>query len=571
VRRAVLLAAVFGALALPAQAFAHAYLVRTVPEASRTVSNRPRQVRLTYSEPVEPRFAVVSVTDAAGEQLAGEPQRAADDRDTLVVPIRQTRRGWYLVYWRVVSVDGHPVRGAFTFAVGPNPGPAPVFPIPSLDEQAATPPLLIARWITFLTMMSAIGLFALRMFIARRVPELVTGSSLRAVTLAFGGALGAAIVASLVYAELSTAHFLIKSAWELGAVLPALRDSAFSRGYVDLAIVLALFAVAAAAALWLDRPDRRQRSIAELLATGAAVAAALAALAIPGTVGHPGQLSPRGLALALDTTHLLAGSVWIGGLLGLAVLWRAAPELHRVSTLSYLVPRFSRVAFASVMLLLASGIWAAVLELPTFSSLWQTSYGKALVVKIALLGATLLLASVNLTRTRPRLAAARKRPSVAASAVVLLRRLVSGEAILVVWAIFAAAVLTSLAPPSKALANVKDVAARVGPGPVQHVVNREGYRLAFRVNPNRAAIPNDFQVEVSRDGAPVRNVGVIARFTMLDMEMGDLAYRLPERSPGVFARSAPALVMAGHWGLDFEITPPGQPPFNVLLLDRAGG
>ena len=59
--------------------------------------------------------------------------------------------GWYLVYWRAISVDGHPVRGAFTFAVGPNPGPAPQFPVPSISETAATPRLLTARWVVFLS------------------------------------------------------------------------------------------------------------------------------------------------------------------------------------------------------------------------------------------------------------------------------------------------------------------------------------------------------------------------------------------------------------------------------------
>ena len=52
------------ALAVPASASAHAYLVRTVPSASGTVDTPPAQVSLTYSEPVEPRFAIVSVTDA---------------------------------------------------------------------------------------------------------------------------------------------------------------------------------------------------------------------------------------------------------------------------------------------------------------------------------------------------------------------------------------------------------------------------------------------------------------------------------------------------------------------------
>jgi copper transport protein len=64
---------------------------------------------------------------------------------------------------------------------------------------------------------------------------------------------------------------------------------------------------------------------------------------------------------------------------------------------------------------------------------------------------------------------------------------------------------------------------------------------------------------------------VTASFAMLDMEMGQLAYHLAEQSPGVFSRSAPALVMVGHWGLDFNVRPRGGTPFDVLLVDKANG
>jgi copper transport protein len=55
------------------------------------------------------------------------------------------------------------------------------------------------------------------------------------------------------------------------------------------------------------------------------------------------------------------------------------------------------------------------------------------------------------------------------------------------------------------------------------------------------------------------------------MEMGSQSYALTETAPGVYSRSAPALVMVGHWGLNFDVTPPGKPPFSVLLVDRATG
>src|SRR5262249_6982121 len=156
--------------------------------------------------------------------------------------------------------------------------------------------------------------------------------------------------------------------------------------------------------------------------------------------------------------------------------------------LSVVVPRFSNVAFVSVLLLIASGTWASILHLPTISSLWQTSYGQALLVKIGLLLVAMSLGAVNMLRTKPLLTRedARRAP--------LLRRLVSVEVLLVAGAIFAAAVLSSLAPPSKALASVGGASAHVGPGPVTHTVTKNGYTLAVKVDPNRAAVPNDFTV-----------------------------------------------------------------------------
>jgi copper transport protein len=154
---------------------------------------------------------------------------------------------------------------------------------------------------------------------------------------------------------------------------------------------------------------------------------------------------------------------------------------------------------------------------------------------------------------------------------VLLRRLVQGEVVFVAAAVFAAAVLTSLAPPATALARVKNVAARVGPGPVSEVVAKGPYKLRVGVSPNRAALPNTFSVAITRNGRPVPGAQVVSRFDMLDMEMGEQSFRVPERKPGVFVKSAPALVMVGHWAIQFEVTTPGARPFVVTLLDKASG
>ncbi len=275
-RSLTIVAAVAGMLVFPATAYSHAALLRTVPQASGIVNTPPKEVALTYSEAVEPRFAIVSVTDpAAHQETTGPPRRSPNDPDTLLVPLRHVGEGWYLVYWRAISVDGHPVRGAFTFAVGPNPGPAPQFVIPSISETAATPKLLIARWLVFLSVMGAVGLAALRLATARPVIRRVPGATLRGVTVAFAIAAVVGLVSIPIYVMLATADFALRSFFSFGALIPLVRASAFGRGYIDLWICFGLFVAAAVAAIRIDRPEREQRSVAELLAiVGVALAGA---------------------------------------------------------------------------------------------------------------------------------------------------------------------------------------------------------------------------------------------------------------------------------------------------------
>ena len=562
----LLVLAAAAALVLPAAAWGHAALVRTAPSASGTVNAPPEQITLVYSEPIATSFAIVSVTDAAGRQVtSGEPRSAPGAPQTLVTPLRRVAEGWYLVFWRVISADGHPVRGAFTFAVGPNPGPPPQFRVPSLSETATTTRLLVARWTVFLSLLATLGLIVLRTVIARPVIRAVRGCSLRPLTIAFGIAMVVALVATPLYVLLATAQFTLRSAWDLGSTIPAARSSGFGRDFLDLELVLALFAVAAVAALVVDRPERERRSVAELLALPAALVTGASTLLLPALAGHAGQKSPRGLSLPLDAAHLGAAAIWLGGLIGIVVFWLSVGRQGRAAALAIVVPRFSVVAFASVLLLIGTGIGQSLLELPTLETLWQTSYGKALIVKLVLLAAALLLAGVNLARTKPRLQAGN------AEAPLLLRRLVQGEIVFVAAALFAAGVLASLPPPSSALARVQDVAARVGPGPVSKVIAKSPYRVRVRVTPNRAAVQNAFSVGLTRGGKPVRGAEIVTRLDMLDMEMGGQSYRFRERRPGVFSKSAPALVMVGHWALQFEVTPPDGKPFVVTLLDKAGG
>jgi copper transport protein len=558
---------------LPSVASAHAYLVKTVPAASQELNASPPNIQLTYDEAVEPRFAIISVTDADGrQQTTGPVRRSPANADTLVVPLRpHLPEGWYLIYWRAISVDGHPVQGAFTYAVGPNPGPAPQFQVPNISATATTAQVLITRWLVFVTVMAAIGLFALRVLILRPVVRRVPGVRLRAVSVAFVAASIVGLVAIPVYLDFATANDSLRSVLDVGALVPLFGVTAFGRAILDLEVCFALFCVAAWVSLWVDRPEREHRSVAELAASFGAALAAAAVLIVPGAAGHAAQTSPRGLTLAFDWLHLAAGSVWLGGLAGLLVLWFALPYRDRVSALSVAVPRFSAVAVGSVLVLAASGIGEALDHLPAVDALWLTGYGQAIIVKSGLLAAALLIASGNLLRSRPQLIKARSRPDAGQPAARLLRGLVSGELVVVTAIVFAAAVLSSLAPPPPAFALQNSAIARVGPGTVTRSVTHAGYQLQLLVAPNRAAAPDSFALRITKDGQPVRGADVTLTFNMTTMEMPQQEYQLAETQPGVYTRAAPALVMVGEWGLTFQITPKNGVPFTALILDQANG
>jgi copper transport protein len=570
---AVAIAVVLCSLAAPPRASAHAYLVKTVPAASGVLDVPPRTVQLTYDEAVEPRFAIISVTDAAGkQQTIGPVTRSPANPDTLMVPLRpHLPQGWYLIYWRAISVDGHPVQGAFTYAVGPNPGPAPQFPIPSIAGSATSLNLLIARWVMFLSVMSAIGLFVFRVLIARPAHRRAPGTSLRAVSIAFVIASVVGLLAIPVYLDFATAIDSLRSVFDVGALVPLFRVTAFGRGYVDMIVCFALFCLAAWITLWLDQPGREHRSIAELVSITGALLAAASVLLIPGTAGHAAQTSPRGISVVLDWLHLITGSVWLGGLIGLLVLWASLSAAARVPGLSVVVPRFSNVAFVSVLLLLGTGTWATINHMPALDALWLTGYGVAILVKIGLLISAMALGAFNLLRTKPRLIAAREHPELGEPAAGLLRRTISGEALLITCAVFAAAVLSSLAPPPPAFALQNSALANVGPGRVVETVKQDGYVLQVLVSPNKAAAPNSFALRITKNGQPVRAANVTLTFNHTEMQMPQQEYQLTETQPGLYTHAAPALVMVGKWALAFQITPKSAPPFSALILDQADG
>lgn len=565
-RQALLVAAI--ALVVPASAMAHARLTRAEPVAGTLQTPGPGTVRLTFSEPVAERFSIVRVTDAQGAEMTAGPVRRTGSGNGISVALRDGGPGWYLVVWRVISADGHPVRGAFTYAVGPNAGPAPLFSLPSLDETAATPTLVALRFAALMTTALAIGLVLIQAFFARQLRPLHAARACRIATFA---AIATGLVAVAAYALATTARFALRPAWDVGAAIGRVGDSNFGVGLIALGGLILLLALASVLAGTTAR-ETGPRTLAEVFAITGVTLCAVAAVAVYGLIGHAGQASDaQAVALVADAVHVLAGSVWLGGLATILLVAVRTPRERRVAALAAITPPVSRLAFASVVALVLTGTIGALIHLPALSTLWSTGYGQALLAKLLVLGLTLPLAASNLVRTRPRLESPIAPGDVRAGAARTLRQAVTAEMVAIAGIVAAAAILTSVAPPARALADTGRVDARVGPGTVDRTITAGPYRLRLAISPNRAAVENTIAIQVERDGRPLEGARVDASLTMLEMEMGRIAFRLDETEPGRYVRSEPALVMVGHWAITFEITPAGGTPCGVTVIDEASG
>jgi copper transport protein len=401
-------AALSAAAAAAPPAWAHARLVSSTPADGDVVASPPRQVTIRFDDTVRARGGTTVVANSDKRSVvAGKPR--AHGR-VLTIPLRKLRDGDYTVRWSVLSDDGHTIGGVLAFAVGA--GRAP----PSAALSAGGTGLtrdVISRWFFFAGLLVAVG-------VTLFVP-LAWWPALRAAgadlderplwPLAFAGFLMAFLGASLLLPHHGAGTTRFGLTYEIGGIIAVV-------GATMSAIALV---------------DRR-------FGRGAFVCA-LALLPIPSLAGHAldrGGRWPRPIEVVADVLHVGAAAVWIGGLLALAVALprasrRLSPE-QRPLFAAALVPRLSAFALVSVLVIGTTGLIRALSELSAFSQLWSTGYGRALVVKTALLVAVVALGWVNRSRLVPRLRLA------------TLRRNVVAELVLLAGIVTAVAFLTDLAP-----------------------------------------------------------------------------------------------------------------------------
>lgn len=553
---AAVLAAVMGLWA-PSGALAHATLEGTSPPRGATVKRQPGAVVFRFGEPVEGSFGAIRAYDAAGERVdAGDAFHPDGAGSRLGVHLKPgLPDGSYTTTYRVVSADGHIVSGGYVFSIG-KAGRAPSETVAELiaegDSGAATEiGMGVARGVQYGALAVALGALAfllLTWWPARRLVG-VGGGPWERVGFTFERRLRAVLLVVALAGTISAlAGVLFEAAQAAGISAAAALDATILREELSTrfgtvwgitALAWALFGLGLAPALRRPLPWRL-----------AALFGPLAFVALePALSGHPSTQSPSALLFPANVLHVLAMSVWVGGLVSLVlILPTATRELEppdRSRLLAATLARFSSLALACVGLVLLTGIGQAYAYVRDLDSLLDTPYGRAVTIKLVLLvGLLVPLGAYNRYRSVPRLRQIAAGGEAAGRAGLLLRRALRAEVALVVVVLGVTAALAGYAPATTVRSGPFSGSAALGPAELEVSVD------PARVGPNQVHLYL-FDARSGAQFSPVKELRVTA--TMPDKSIGPLPLEPQRSGPGHFTVPGAQLGVAGDWLLEVTV------------------
>ncbi|MCF6746134.1 copper resistance protein CopC [Blastococcus sp. KM273128] len=546
-------------------ASAHATLASTTPADGARLSAAPSQVRLEFTEAVELGAGYARVLAPGGERV--DAGRAEVNGAVVTIPLRgDLPDASYLVTYRVLSEDSHPISGAYAFVVGDGELVAPSSVTGEQDVDLVVAGVLpTARWLGFAGVALGLGVPVFLLVCwptgwAVPLMRRLTSTGLAAVV--FGGLL----------------TFLLQGPYAAGTGLGSLLDysllaattsSAFGITLLMRALC-ALLLAAALAVIW-----RRGTPPSAALITVAALPAAGLVLTTA-AVGHPVAGPLPALAVPITAVHVAGMAVWLGGLTALltGVVRPGVPPVAMAAAL----PRYSRLAFGAVVALVVTGVLQSVREVGSPVALVTTTYGWLLVAKLALVLLLLAAAGISrawvqqhlgVSRNRPggsRVTAhafaaeaggavaphtvATRRPVEAATADLgTFRRSVLGEVAIGAVVLALSAVLVGTPPARSQVAEPVDVTL-----PLQ---GEDGSSAAgsvqITVDP-AATGPNTLMVYVFDEaGQLTEPQGIRVTLTEAAQEIGPLEVDLVPSGPGHYVGDELSIPTSGEWTVTVSV------------------
>ena len=537
-------------------AFAHAQLLETSPATGSTVATQPAQVIFKFNQSVGGTLGAVRVYDAQGEEVDNlDVSHPGGNEHWMGVGLKPgLPDGTYTATYRVISADTHIVYGGLVFNIG-HAGTAPRFTVTGLIGRNRSGEITaiafgLVRALDYLAIALLLGGLAFLLIAWRPAFAALTGAESRWQLASRGFAERIRLllsVAVLLGALVSVLGVLLQGATAAGVSLWAslnhtiVRDTLESRfgtvwglraiDWVLLGVLLTLTA----------RAQRPSRWLLSAIGIGAAYLAIVPALS-----GHASIQSPTAIFFPADVLHVLAASVWVGGiaclLLALPAATRELERPERSRLLLATLMRFSPLALGAVIAIAATGVVQAYIDVRSLHGLLHTTYGILILAKTALLLALIGLGWVNRERVIPafrRIVACERPPGQTGA---LARRTMRGELALMLCVFGLTAALVSYAPPIDAASGPFSTNTTLGPAELEMTVE------PARVGPNTIHL---YLIDAATGAQFTATKEFTATAELPSKHIGPLPLRVTVAGPGHYILSSAVLSPGGTWEIRF--------------------
>ncbi len=555
--------ALAAALIAAGVASAHASFVRSDPTPNAVLTAAPSKATIWFSEPLETAFSAITVLFEDGTIAdRGDSLVSPTDATQLSVSLGDAREGTYVVSWRVLSsVDGHITSSSYVFSVG---GPIDRS-VGGKAGGAVTSPLSttlapVARALGFIGQAMLVGVMLFRWLVWR--PALMSANlddsvdaraiarSKRTVIIALGLSASGAALTLIVQSSLA------------GVTIPQWLSTQVGRVWIGRAATLIALAVLTDEVA--STGSRRERATRPpsadrwtLLVNVALGWLGLQLLLTTSLTSHSAAVaSPPIVPIVADWAHLIATALWVGGLAQMAfvvpAVAKSLDDKDRARLWLKTVVYFSTVAAIGIGILLVTGTYMSVLHVGDWPLLLRTAYGRALLFKLALAGAAMLLGAYNLFIMKPRLDRAVDAPGANSTQSLQrrFRRLVTFEAIAALAALASAGILTNL-PPSK---DAQPITA--GGERLELTARADDLDAILTIDPAQAGA-NTFDIRLSQNNQPVVETKEVSfRFTHLTRGLGTTKAAAALTADGAYATSGAYLSLSGDWQIEVAVRRP---------------
>ncbi len=580
---------VSASLSVVSDAEAHAALIRSNPANSERVVRAPIRVTLFFSEPLERKLTRIEVFDSAQKRVDEDDIEFDDNNSTFAsIGLTDLEPGLYIVqYDNVSTVDGHPWSGVIQFIVLNPDGTTPAGAEfdPEAGAGSGTTGLLPSaldsalKWIALLSLATTVGAAFWMLAVSRPAGAFMSEEDERsasertdhAFSLIAHTLMPLAFVAMAFLIAVTVQRF--ETPTTLWSYLTSIRSGQYRLTLEGLTL---LSLVALDVFVFARNKTVKTASLLTVLAAGAG------GLFTYSLTSHGAADDGAFWAVTSDAVHLFASALWLGALVMLVPYMRwirpALKQPERFLHTANVFDRFSTLAGISIIAMMASGTFNGLAQIPQFDALWETTYGRVLLVKLGLIVPLLAVGAVNALVLKPRLVAAidalyqeggppRTTPRQGvderlASLQGLLPKTIVAEIVLVIAVFASVAVLTQTSTAKGEIAQVE--AREQSAGGFRDTKPAGDLQLDFEATPNLVGL-NRFTVTArNEDGSFATDITQFRlRFFYTDptnpnLSTGQTELELQRFGEGFYRGSGAYFSQPGSWRVEAGIRREGK-------------